>query len=378
MISWTSKLPHLCMLALAVSVLLLAACDGDVTVEDEPLLSGGFPTGGGTPAPQFLYSATESPSSLQGFLVDPATGSLTEVPGSPWSVNTAPTDIEADPTGTHLYVANNGSISVTVFAIDRETGALTQVGSPVTTNNAPFGLAVHPSGSFVFVNLFNDYVETFSRDPGSGALTSLGLSPALGGSLARRMVVHPNGAYLYVSVSADDFVQILSINQGTGALAIVGIGNAVDPYGLRIDPSGSYLYAGSSSSVNVAAFSVNPGTGALTALGPPTYGTSGLSRAVAFDATGTVLIASEVGNDTVYPFLFNSGTGALTGVTDFTADSDPIAIEPCGPFIYVANETAANISGFTINPGTGVLTDTAPPRTNTNGNLYDIEPVGCD
>jgi 6-phosphogluconolactonase len=48
-----------------------------------------------------------------------------------------------EPTGTFSYVVNSGSDTVSVFAIDATTGALTPIsGSPFTTGTQPMAIAI--------------------------------------------------------------------------------------------------------------------------------------------------------------------------------------------------------------------------------------------
>ncbi len=57
------------------------------------------------------------------------------MPGSPFAAGPLPTAAGTDPSGNFLYVANSGSRDVSVYAINKTTGALTQVpGSPFATS----------------------------------------------------------------------------------------------------------------------------------------------------------------------------------------------------------------------------------------------------
>ena len=65
------------------------------------------------------------------------------VKGSPFPAGSVPTLATVDPTGTFLYVSNNGSGNVSAYMIDQSTGALTEVsGSPFAAGTGPCGVAV--------------------------------------------------------------------------------------------------------------------------------------------------------------------------------------------------------------------------------------------
>jgi DNA-binding beta-propeller fold protein YncE len=68
---------------------------------------------------------------------------LTVVAGSPFAAGTQPSSIAVDPTGMFTYVVNSGSDTVSVFAIDATSGALTPIGgSPFATGTQPAAIAI--------------------------------------------------------------------------------------------------------------------------------------------------------------------------------------------------------------------------------------------
>ncbi len=95
--------------------------------------------------PGFVYVANRGSvltGSISAFSVDPNTGSLTLVPGSPFPAGANPTAVTADPTGKFLYEVNdkNGATTNDLFAftINPSTGVLTPVpGSPFATGAKP-------------------------------------------------------------------------------------------------------------------------------------------------------------------------------------------------------------------------------------------------
>ena len=69
--------------------------------------------------PQFVYTADESTHMISAFVLNPTTGALTPVPGSPFNERLDPYALAVDPAGKFLFVANNSTSDVSVFAINQ-------------------------------------------------------------------------------------------------------------------------------------------------------------------------------------------------------------------------------------------------------------------
>ena len=101
------------------------------------------------PTGSFLYVSNSGDGTVSAFTVN-IDGILTEVTGSPFVSTTTnipsvtPTAVQVDPSGQFAYVANGDADTVSVFRINLATGALTMVGTPVSTVNFP-GFAGGPS-----------------------------------------------------------------------------------------------------------------------------------------------------------------------------------------------------------------------------------------
>src|SRR5581483_8596464 len=82
---------------------------------------------------KFLYIPQSSSLTVEGFIINRATGALTPITGSPFSVPSGADTIVSDPQGRFLFIGNEGSGQIATFTIDANTGALTQSpGSPFT------------------------------------------------------------------------------------------------------------------------------------------------------------------------------------------------------------------------------------------------------
>src|SRR5258708_28070738 len=88
---------------------------------------------------QFAYVANFSNSNLSGYTINPATGVLTAIAGSPFSAGAEPDWVVVDPSGKFLYVAHLAVRNVVFgFTINQPTEPLTSiVASPTSAGNAP-------------------------------------------------------------------------------------------------------------------------------------------------------------------------------------------------------------------------------------------------
>ena len=56
-------------------------------------------------------------------------------------------------------------------------------------------------------------------------------------------------------------------------------------------------------------------------------------------------------------YKINTSTGVLSAVGSYAAgETDGIAVDPTGKFLYAANNGSNNISAYAINPSSGALT----------------------
>jgi 6-phosphogluconolactonase len=79
-------------------------------------------------ASNFLYVSNLGDGTISGYSIDSTTGTLTPVAGSPFPIRAAA--MTSDFFDDYLFVS--GTSGMTAFKVDLMTGALTQVGSPVT------------------------------------------------------------------------------------------------------------------------------------------------------------------------------------------------------------------------------------------------------
>jgi 6-phosphogluconolactonase len=105
-------------------------------------------------------------------------------------------------------------------------------------------------------------------------------APYTAGAISGGIAIDPSGQFLYVADTFNAQVVAFLINQGTGALSPMtgppfAVGNGTNgPFAVNIDPSGHFLYTGNSYDGTISMFTIDPSSGALSAIGgsPLAYG----------------------------------------------------------------------------------------------------------
>jgi YVTN family beta-propeller protein len=201
-----------------------------------------------------------------------------------------PSSMVMDPSGKFAYVVTGGGgipFSLAMYTIDAATGALTSIGT-IAAGGVPNSIAVDPAGEFVYVAAANvtpgmaGSVSTYAINATTGALTSIGTIAA--GTYPVFVAVDPAGKFAYVvnnEVGSAGNVSMYAINATTGALASIGtIAAGTNPVSAAVDPSSKFAYVTNFGSNDVSMYTIDGTTGSLTVIGTITVGLSPSSIAV--------------------------------------------------------------------------------------------------
>jgi 6-phosphogluconolactonase (cycloisomerase 2 family) len=315
-------------------------------------------------APQFVYTANAQ--SMSGFAMDPLTGSLTPVPGSPFPEGFSDQGVVLHPSGRRLYFVGEGAL---IYVLGVATphpvsGSQTTIMLLNQLPNGFYTIALDPAGMYLYLAAASA-VSVFRVDS-LGAVTPVPGSPFPTGSggVALSMAVHPSGRFAYVANSAGT-ITAFQVNRDTGSLLPV-IGSpfptgGVQTKGVAVHPSGRFLYASNTNSDDVSAFRVDPANGALTSVAGSPFPVDGVGPgALAVDPTGRFLYCGNEGSDNVSLFGIASATGALSRGegSPYAAGDRPLAmaLDLKGRYLYVANNNSHNLSGYRLDHLTGSLT----------------------
>lgn len=350
----------------------LAACGGG----GAPITSTSPPP---TPViPEFLYATPTSGNEVAAFSIDPASGQLTAVASIAGPNIGVPA---VDPTGNFLYVSDTYyNDQVYGYSINPKTGALSNLpGSPFvfeTTSGTGvfFGIAIHPSGKFLYydhgltVGIGNAQIDGSTGALSSGSFLFVPATTQILGA-----AFDPAGKFLFAGNHSDplgnDFL-VFNVDPNSGSLTQVpGSPFTLDansePYGIAVHPSGALLYAAladslSSQTSGIAAMTIDPSTGTLSWVpGSPFSAGIGFAH-IAMNPLGSFLYAITSTDNNVYALAINQQSGILTPVSGspFPAGRVPLALafDPLGQFLMVGNSADSTISVFLVNPSSGMLT----------------------
>lgn len=318
--------------------------------------------------PRFLYATRVGSSDVTGYDVDPTTGALVQISGSPFPTTTGSTSIAVSRDHRFAYTADFDRDQISAFAID-PYGALVPVpGTPFAGPDGVLSLVAHPTADFLYASGQGGEVMVLAINPLTGALESVG-SIAIGNA-PQYSAITSDGTFFYQTISAAAQIAGFKVLP-VGALIPVPnspVSTAVFPRTIAIDPGGKFLYATISSSYSgpsnsVFAYSLNALDGSLTAIpgSPFTAGENPVSAAV--DASGRFLFvannANSASGNSVSSFSIDHSTGALTAVpgSPFATAPFPLAVaaDPSGQFVYVGTDSDG-IMAFSMDQTTGSLT----------------------
>lgn len=371
--------------ALSMCVLLAGSGCGDGDG------GGGFGAIGGVGTTSIVYVANRGSDDVSGYSINPATGTLAAIAGSPFPQIADPSAIAVSSNGFFAFVTNAGaSNAVTAFRVATDGRLLRVTSTQSNPNPAPVGmdpvaLAVSPNNQFVYVaNRGSDTVTAFSIED-AGALT---LVPPTGattnpvsvqGDAPSSMAISPNGQFLYVSSSSSNVITAFQIG-ASGLLTLVPATGAnpnpiptggTSPKSIRVSPNGSFLYVANSGSNTVTAFQV--GSNGLLTQVPSTAGNPNpipvggtAPNGIIVSSSGQFLYSANGGGN-VTTFTIGGG-GLLTlvppssgNLNPVPAGTNPVAVtlSPDGQVLFVAN-SGGTVSSYTITTATGLLVPVNP------------------
>ncbi|TGK91250.1 lactonase [Leptospira brenneri] len=299
-------------------------------------------------------------SSINVFRIEPITGEITQVSGSPFQMTDRPRHTVSNESGTTVYVANIGNTSISILNLDPETGALSVKHPNVSVSTTPYSLAMDPGGKFLYASSeTTQAIHRFAIDQ-SGNLSSLLPSTTTNNpntGAVGRLSVDSMGRHLYAGLtSASGYsggIQTFAMNPNTGELTPVSvIQTGQNNLSVAITPDGQYVYGANYFSNNVFSLVRDLNNGTLTiysnhstGIAPGFTMTDSLNRFVFVANSGT-------GQGTISAYSIQSSNGELTSVigSPFPSGLSPIGLssDPLGKFLYSSNTEGGNVSGYTI------------------------------
>jgi YVTN family beta-propeller protein len=274
-------------------------------------------------------------------VIDTATNTVI---GNPIIVGQGPYGAAVTPDGTTVYVGNSGTTTVSVINTANDT-----VTATISVGADPISVAVTPDGSKVYVaNFGSNNVSVIATT------TNLVLATVPVGTQPVGVAVTPDGTMVYVANSSDGTVSVIATASNTVIGSPISVG--ASPTGVAVTPDGSNVYVGNfiDNTVSVIATASN------TVIGSPiSVGLGPAGMAVTPDGSKVY-----VGNNhtTTVSVIATATNMVLTTVPVGIAPGG-VAVTPDGSKVYVANFGSNNVSviatasnmviGSPISVGTG-------------------------
>ncbi|MDM0032843.1 beta-propeller fold lactonase family protein [Variovorax sp. J22P271] len=327
--------------------------NGTGTVSTAPVVNVVIRCAG--PAARFAYVVNNGSNTVSAYAIDGGTGALNALVGAPFSTGSQPARIAADPVGRFVYVTN--ATSVWAYTVDAGTGALSPLAGAPVSAPASNGIAVDPKGRFAYT-VGSGIVSAFAIDASSGALSLAGapisIPTATLGS-PNFVTVDPLGKFVYVTCEngvGGGAVIAYSIDAGTGALSPVPGSPLVAgffPRSSAVDPAGRFAYVTDYLWGLVSAYAMDASTGALHSV-----------------AGGTTVVGSGAYRDSGGPIPL-SGSGPTS-----------VAVDPTGRFAYVASGFEKKVYAYSTESSTGALVPLAgaPVATGNAPQHIVVDPTG--
>jgi 6-phosphogluconolactonase len=316
----------------------------------------------------FLYFGDNSSANIYKYEIDISSGGLIN-PNSFANTLSYTNSLTADSSRNILYTACAGSHNMSSFSITVSDGSLVSLFPNRVTGDSTDRLILHPNGNFLYgigsSGSFNEDVSTY------GGITNITCYIASGGTGFFDNAIKPSGDYLYVTNNSSNDIARFIINQGTGGLSSPVLYSAAvnSPQYIVIHPTLNYLYV--LQPWTVQGFSINPVDGSITS--GASDGMSGNQAFLAIDPLGRFLYSANQGsfpvpNDPINVYSIDQTTGAIipnggsvyiSGTASGVGFNHFMVIDPTGHYLYEYIEDSNNIQEYSIDQSSGVLTQLA-------------------
>jgi 6-phosphogluconolactonase (cycloisomerase 2 family) len=292
------------------------------------------------PSGKYLYAANPGQGENDVSLFDiNSDGTVSEITPRT-AVGTLPFLLAMDPGGAYLYVANALSNNISVFSINATNGALTPVGtnctqepqvcSPFSINLSPKNMQISPSGNFLYVSAPSQptgVVAVFSVN--AGVLSRVGFTPTADNDPSG-LAIDPSGSYLYTANASANSISIYSIGS-SGLLTqvpqspLAACSTCSLPVALIVDSTGNYLYVANQGSGNIGTYSITSGTGFPVAITNSPFTSEKQPSFLVADPIGKYLY---VGNQSAAAGIqaFGVASGSLNTIFTYSVGNSPTSI----------------------------------------------------
>jgi len=344
----------------------------------------------GASAPEYLaYVGTYTGRGSEGiyaYRFDPVSGAARPLGLAAATDN--PSFLVGDPTGRFLYAVNEldefrnePAGAVSVFAIERASGALKLLQQVPSLGGSPAHLSLDATARYLMVANYgggNVAVFPIGEDgrlgPHSAFVQDVGSSvnpERQAGPHAHFIQVTRDNRFAVVADLGLDKLLVHRFDANTGSLTpaspgFVAVDPGAGPRHVAFAPSGKFVYVVNELASTVTVFAFQPGEGALRGVQtvptlPAGFSGNNTGAEIAVDAKGRFLYVSNRGDDSIAVFSIHPRNGNLKSLEWVPSGGKTprhFAIDPTGEWLFAANQGSDNISLLRIDQKSGRLTPT--------------------
>jgi 6-phosphogluconolactonase len=328
----------------------------------------------------FVYVGTYG-QGIYGYKYDSASGKLEPLNLVGKIVN--PSFLAADPHYKYLYAASelegDKIGAVAGFAIDRSTGALTELNSRSSEGLAPCHLAVDNTGKMLLAaNYTSGSVPVYPIEsdgklgPLSGLMKATGTGPDKGrqeGPHAHETVFSADNRFAYVPDLGLDEIRIYKVDAAHATLTpndppFAKTDPGSGPRHIVLSPDNKFAYVIHELKPQVGVFSRDAATGALTHLQtissvPDDFKAVSNPAEILMDHAGNYVYASNRFFGAIAVYKVDHATGKLTRIQVIETGGEMprgVALDPSGKLLFVGDQKQNKFILFSVDQASGKLT----------------------
>jgi 6-phosphogluconolactonase len=312
-----------------------------------------------------------------------------------------PAQLWVTPNERFLYAANwqgddkTPGDTITAYAIDRSSGALTFLNKVACGGVGPNQVVVDPGGRMaVAVNYRSGSVAAFGIEPDGKLTEAFYIDQHMGrpqppskqsGPRAHGVEFSRDSRFAWVADIGVDRVYSYQLDAAARTMspfdpAYVQMPAGSGPRRLQLHPNGRFLYLLRETDSTVSAFAVSGGRlqeiQSISAL-PQDYHGANTTAEIQIDKPGRFLYVSNRGQDTIAVFAVDPVKGIMTLVERVSAGGRTprnFRLGPTPNYLFTSNQNSNNIVVFRIDPGSGRLAPTGEEVTLANpGSLFFVK-----
>lgn len=287
---------------------------------------------------------------------------------------------------TYVYVSNADSQDISVLELDRSLGQLKAVETvPVAGTVMP--MAVSADKRYLYAALRSQpfRVTSFAIDGATGRLRKLG-EAALADSMAN-IDLDASGKWLFAASYGGNKITVNAIGKD-GVVGAVHqlLPTAPNAHAIHADATNRYVLATSLGGDNVSIWRFDADKGLLTPSDPALVTTAPKAGARHFvwdKAQRYFYLLNEL-DGSLYVYAWDAAKGTLRELqrtTTVPAGTDKpwaadLHLTPDGKFLYASERTSSTISGFRVDPATGLLQPLGQTPTEKTPRGFAIDSTG--